>query len=406
MSKHFLTLFSICALLCYVPTTQAANIYVDALATGANNGTSWTDAYTSIQPAVLDANAMPGADNILVASGYYSNTTPYLFTGPATLSGGQLYGFATTLENISGTSPVIEVAATDLDVSRVDFQNSLSHVVGYSGGMRFKKCHFFGAMNGSVIGRMCWLIRTDYCRFYNNHSMYVGGAITGLDCKLVHVERSDFRYNRTSASGGAIHINNPWLAMSGTLGRLKCENSFFRQNGSANYGGAIAMKLAHGKLVNSVFTRNRARNGGAITAAAASFSGAHLEVLNCTIFGNSAAVNGGGIQLVDAGTNIVFTEVFNSILWRNWALPASVLMKQVNRPPNQFGHCCAAGWGTLPWPGFANFPTNPQLLLSGDVMPASPCVDAGNPVFNTTLFDITMAPRIQGPNIDIGAFEQ
>ena len=406
MSKHFLTLFSICALLCYVPTTLAANIYVDALATGANNGTSWADAYTSIQPAVLDANAMPGPDNIYVASGFYASGAPYVFTDPATMTGGLLYGFPTTLENFSGTSPIVEVLATDLDVTRVEFRNSLSHIAASASGVRLNKCRFQGAMDGSVRARWCWLVRGAKCKFFDNRSMWAGGAITAEDCKLVHIEQSEFKYNRTNGSGGAIHVNNPWLSAIGPLGRFKCENSIFGSNGSSFHGGAIAAKLAETKLVNSLFTRNRARGGGAVAAACSPTRDARLLMVNCTVFGNAAGIDGGGVELLDAGPHIVHTEIHNSILWRNWALPPSILMKQVNRPPNVFTHSCVTGWGSLAWPGFANFALNPNLMFNGDVMPFSPCVDAGDPVVNPTLFDITMAPRIQGPNIDIGAYEQ
>ena len=138
ISKSLLTLFSFCALACCITQTQAANIYVDAAAVGANNGTSWVDAYTNIHDAVADSNAMAGADNIYVASGYYVSTAPYVFTDAATFNGGMLYGFPTTLENISGTSPIMEVQATDLDVSRTDFRNSLSHIVASVSGIRFE----------------------------------------------------------------------------------------------------------------------------------------------------------------------------------------------------------------------------------------------------------------------------
>lgn len=49
-----------------------ANIYVNLNATGANNGSSWSDAYNDLQVAL--ANATSG-DNIWVAKGTYTPTT-------------------------------------------------------------------------------------------------------------------------------------------------------------------------------------------------------------------------------------------------------------------------------------------------------------------------------------------
>lgn len=54
------------------PTGSGRWVYVDAAATGANNGTSLTDAYTTIQAAIDDHQA---GDCILVEPGVYAETT-------------------------------------------------------------------------------------------------------------------------------------------------------------------------------------------------------------------------------------------------------------------------------------------------------------------------------------------
>ena len=406
MSKFFLTLFAACALFCYSPPIMAANIYVDATATGASTGSSWTDAYTNLHDAVADANATSGADNIYVASGYYASTTPYVFTSPATVTGGLLYGAPTSLENLSGASPIMVVIATDLEVSDTEFQNSLSHIASNSGGVRARGCRFSGALNGSVIGNFCWLMQFHQCEFIGNTTTTSGGAIYASDCAIVSLLESKFKYNRATLSGGAVWVTSPAATTTGTLSLLECESTYFVRNQTGGLGGALGLKLADAQLHNSVFKRNRAGDGGAIASLATPSMSSQLKAVNCTIFGNNAALSGGGIYLVDFANQRVFTEVYNCILWRNWAPPASILMKQVNRAPDRTHNSCVSGWGTLPWPGFANFAMNPFLMFNGNVSPLSPCVDAGDPALNPTLFDIAGNPRILGITMDTGAFEQ
>ena len=70
----------LCALLCAFVLASATapaawgQIYVDHAATGANNGSSWTDAYTHLQDALDNAT---GSDQIWIAQGtYYPDEGP------------------------------------------------------------------------------------------------------------------------------------------------------------------------------------------------------------------------------------------------------------------------------------------------------------------------------------------
>jgi hypothetical protein len=89
LSYVFTTLF----LLALIPDLKA-QVYVDTNATGANNGTSWIDAYNDLQDAIADAAGTPGADNIYVAEGTYvpstttDRTISFEIPGNTTIYGG------------------------------------------------------------------------------------------------------------------------------------------------------------------------------------------------------------------------------------------------------------------------------------------------------------------------------
>ena len=86
---------------------SAETIYVDAAATGAGDGTSWTDAYTTIQAAV-DSAAFTSTSNatILVAESVYAETV----TLAADNSGAE--GFPNRLAAAPGDAVVIDGAST------------------------------------------------------------------------------------------------------------------------------------------------------------------------------------------------------------------------------------------------------------------------------------------------------
>ena len=93
MKKGYTLLFGLIAfaLVLLLPgTALAAVLRVDQGATGANNGSSWTDAYTDLQTALTSA---AGGDEIWVAAGTYKPIAGTVRTVAFTLNAGvALYG--------------------------------------------------------------------------------------------------------------------------------------------------------------------------------------------------------------------------------------------------------------------------------------------------------------------------
>lgn len=74
MNRRILILSLLCcaALLTEAATAQPVVRFVDKDATGANNGTNWTDAYVDVQPALVDLSAT----EVRVAQGTYWPSSP------------------------------------------------------------------------------------------------------------------------------------------------------------------------------------------------------------------------------------------------------------------------------------------------------------------------------------------
>ena len=356
-------------------TLLARDIYVDANATGAADGTNRGDAYTNMAAAVADANSVIMADNIHIAAGHYVNFFPYIVTDPCTVRGNG--SGPVIFENITFARPVFEIDQTDIHFFDIEFHLSATHVYGHRSGVRLDRCEFTQARLSSVVGDQCTLMPFDKCNFSHNSSPGPGGVILSNDSLLVTIHDSVFFKNSSLDNGGAVHsINNT------ALGRVECHNTRFVNNVlSLNYAsqdGAIAFKNA----------------GGLST----------LNLINTTVFRNQA-LNTGGVWRSSSFIGNTRCHVANSIVYRNASPSTPTLLAQLNQPPNNISHSCVAGWGSIPWPGIGMISSAPLLLPNGRPIPFSPCIDKGNAALCPVPDDITGAPRVLGLNIDMGAYE-
>jgi hypothetical protein len=289
---------------------SAQIIYVDVNANGANDGSSWADAYTSLQTA-LGAAAI--GDTLWVAEGTYypdegsgvsADDPVESFTFPDSVA---MYGGFSGSESSLSERDVtanrtilsgdIQQDDTDPDgdgliqVGDISGSNSYHVVEGAASGGRLDGVYVTaGDASGSTVP--------------NNRGggLYVPPQVGSTPAMTV--VRTRFVGNRAITSGGGISVDDANVVLS---------NIEFIGNGAANDAGGglhvTATDFGQVWMANVVFTGNSAgTSGGAIANPDGS-----ATLYNVTMAQNEAVDSGGGLYTTAA------TTVYNTIFWGNTA---------------------------------------------------------------------------------------
>ncbi|MDX2133536.1 MAG: choice-of-anchor Q domain-containing protein [Saprospiraceae bacterium] len=353
-------------------------VYVNQNATGANNGTSWEDAFTHLQDAL--AVACPGA-NIWVAAGTYrpdqgSGYTPGIRTHAFVLKNDvALYGGFPNTGNPGWAERDWTANETILsgDIGNPGNSDNSFHVLfnDQNGLDNTAVLDGFTISGGNADG--------NFPHNSGGGMFNSGGAPTVANCVFLN--------NTANASGGGMfnNIANPTVT-----------NCHFSGN-SADLGGAMYIIGSAPKTTNCRFTGNSANTGGGIY----NEQTGHF-ITNCSFSGNSATA-GGGIynSIFSNGTNIT-----NCILWGN----GTEIVNANNSTPTVSYSIIQGGYSPC-----ANCPNgdgnaDPLFVSAVDLrlQAGSPALNAGNngaiPTGVST--DITgFIPRIQDGIVDLGAYE-
>jgi Right handed beta helix region len=428
MRTRLSSALSLSLMLALAPVAAADTLFVDAdLATGADDGSSWPDAFQGalgLQDALAAAVA---GDQIFVAQGTYLATD----TGVRTISfalkiGVEVYGSFLGGETSPAERPPFGTAPSVLsgDLAGNDglaiFSDNTIHLVTTTGTDATAVLDGFvvssgaaaaaGANNDRGAGILCLgavspTIRN--CRFVGNRCTFGGaagyvnngGAPSFTDCSFEDGDGNNFGGAFDIAGGGAVLF----------------ERCFFRGN-TADRGGALEIFSTTGAVVNNcVFQDNVATGtggGGGLWIG----SGGNARVRNCTIMDNESTTNAvAGLRIQNAAN----ASVANCILWGNTG-PAGAqgADNQVNAAANVTFSIVQGGFL-----GTGNLDQDPNLSdLGGGVLkptPSSPGTDAGSNAEaqpGTTL-DFAQQPRFEddlaqpdvgvgpAPIVDIGALE-
>ena len=408
-----------------------STFYVDAAATGDNNGSSWEDAYTELQPALDEAAT---GDQIWVAEGTYKPTAEHGGSGDRYKSfqmenGVALYGGfdpsvgAIGFEDRDWASYVTTISG-DIGIEGDDSDNSY-HVFYHPAGMGLNSTAILDGfmVTGGNANVDSWprgygggmyndgsSPAVSNCTFWGNYAIRDGGGMANYASSSPLLTNCTFHDNSASYGGGMWNSDS-----SPTL-----TNCTFQDN-SANYAGGMWNYLSSSPtLTDCIFLSNDATldgggiytEGGSQTLANCSFVGNSAgregggifndstspKLTNCTFSGNSATTNGGGMLNRDNSS----PAMTNCTFWNNSAGYYGGGMYNYNGSSPALTNCIL--WGDSldeisncdlnctpvvtfsdiqgGYDGEGNIDTNPQFVDpdNGDLhlQAWSPCIDRGD----------------------------
>ena len=287
-------------------------IYVDRSATsGANNGSSWANAYTNLQTALGTATS---GDQIWVARGAYTPGTTqvssFVLKDGVGLYGGYPAGggtrdVAANVTVLSGDIDHNDTKDVDAVTTTISGKNA-SHVVTTNGNNSTAILDGFtitgGNANGSSPkGRGGGMLNysssptVTNCTFSGNSASRGSGMDNEFSSPTV--TNCTFSGNTATYEGGGmlnIHSSTPMVT-----------NCIFNGN-SANRGGGMCNHGSSPKVTNCTFSSNSTVSGGGMF----NINSSTPTVTSCTFTGNTATLEGGGMLNYSSSpdvTNCTFT---------------------------------------------------------------------------------------------------
>ncbi len=411
-------------------------LFVDAVALGANNGSSWGNAFADLQDALDTAVLFSQFEQILVAQGTYKpagaggdRIASFQLVDGVTVYG----GFPTGGGSWNSRDPDTYQTILSGDLNGDDgphFANNNEnsyHVVNSTGTGDTTVLDGFTITAGNADGNHPYNLGGG---IYNEGGENYGCTATFSNCKII-ANYADF--------GGAMLNNYTGIVIIGMGGPgPTLTNCILTDNAAGIVGGAIYNTSSNPSLDNCTISWNSAvYEGGGIyndgicplltdcvisENSVEEYGGGVANrgclgpmFINCTICNNSAGLTSGGID------NYLSTLILkNCILWGNSDSGGTDESAQVDiTSSTNIDYCCVQGW-TGTWGGIGNFGDDPCFvgMYGGDYhlksrvghwnpltqvwvqdYTTSPCIDAGDP--NS---DWTAELWPHGKRINIGAY--
>ena len=251
---------------------RADVIFVDVDAAGADNGTTWDDAFNDLQDGLAAAAA---GDEIWVAKGTYAPSGP----------GGDREA---TFQLISGVGLYGGFVGDETNRDQRDWETHETILTGDLNGddgsnFTQNEENSYHVVTGSG---------TDETAVFDGFTLTAGNA-------------DDFPNH---AAGGGMLNSNAFL---------KVANCKFHANSSLVQGGGMSNTDSDPVIVNCVFSSNRCDSSGRPIGGGLANEGSNPLIVNCIFAGNYVhtdqydAANGGGVGNIDGSSPILLGCVFS-----------------------------------------------------------------------------------------------
>ncbi|WP_339137663.1 MAG: choice-of-anchor D domain-containing protein [Candidatus Electrothrix sp. GW3-4] len=294
-------------------------VYVDADATsGANNGTSWSDAYTEVSTALSNVKA---GQEIWVAEGTYYPTSGTDRTATFVMQQGVsiLGGFqgTETLVSQRDSTTYITTLSGDIGTTADSSDNSFHVLFGASEATLDGFVIQDGSADGELYhGRGGGMLIYDgnapsviSCTFQDNYAVE-GGAVCGYNYSSPTFDNCNFTDNSATRGGAMLFRLGGTPTVSG---------STFSGNTATDRGGALFVDYGTNPDVTegiafagNSFTNNTSDgNGGAVYVddKASQLGSTILSFTGDQFIGNTAGMKGGAIAVYNNNTSVTGTDL-------------------------------------------------------------------------------------------------
>ena len=274
--KSKLTISLFIVVLAASTTAQAKIIYVDDDATGANDGSSWVDAYSYLQDALMFASS---GDEIRVAQGIYK-PDDFVLSDRPNLGREETFQLKNGVAIKGGYAGLSEPDPNERDI--YEYETILSGDLAGDDIELTNPADMWG----------------DQSRRYNSEHVVTGG----------YVDANAILDGFTITAG---HNGNLGAGMYNRDGNPKVTNCTFTWN-CAEWGGGMGNWSSSPMVIDCNFVCNAAMGGGGID----NVENSNPILINCTLSHNSGRWLGGGLLNGYAGIGgianpILFNCIFN-----------------------------------------------------------------------------------------------